>query len=566
MYEYSKQAFGHFPSFLIGWMTMIAGNVTIAMLIVGAIRYLNPGLPELVKIAISIAFILVFNFMAYRGMQTSAVMLVAFGLITIISILGLAIPGLLAFDTANLTPFWTHPWPVTLLTVFLIAETFFGWETATFLAEETKDAERVMPRAMWLGTLLVCLLSLAFVIGALGSVPWQAFGLSKVPLAFLGIHHFGQAYAPLISIMVYLSIIGSVASWIVSAPRLVMSLAEDKLFIHQMAEIHPVHNTPHNAILFQTILTSILVVIGAASYESLLHLLLPIVLLLYVFVIIAFIVLRHTKKDVARPFRLRLGVPLALVLIACILGLLATWTVLDPAALGTLRLAGGFLLFGIPVFLLLSVYYNPEAIIGVTDFFAWGSLVLENVLLPKRVRKEILSIFKHLEEAHILEYGAGVGTLTLRLAEKVGSKGHIIATDLSRHNLRILEKRLQRRHITHVTTIHDPHQVNRVHPEVGEVDIVFSVGMLSYIQDLQKVLKDVHRILPEHGKVCFVEYVDYFRILPNPKWIDDEDTLKELFREAGFSVQIAKMKGIFWNYLFVYGVKTQHAKKGVPYI
>ena len=44
VYEYAKQAFGNFPSFLLGWMSLIAANVTIAMLMVGAIKYVGPFL------------------------------------------------------------------------------------------------------------------------------------------------------------------------------------------------------------------------------------------------------------------------------------------------------------------------------------------------------------------------------------------------------------------------------------------------------------------------------------------------------------------------------------------
>ena len=50
IYEYCKQAYGRFPSFVIGWMTLIAGNITIAMLVVGAITYLLPVDVPLVKI------------------------------------------------------------------------------------------------------------------------------------------------------------------------------------------------------------------------------------------------------------------------------------------------------------------------------------------------------------------------------------------------------------------------------------------------------------------------------------------------------------------------------------
>lgn len=566
VYEYSKQAFGHFPSFLIGWMTMIAGNVTIAMLVVGAIRYLNPGLPDIAKIVVSIAFICAFNYMAYRGMQTSAVMLVAFGIITIGTVVGLTLPGIRSFDMGNLVPFATHPVPVMFLTIFFIAETFFGWETATFLAEETKDAERVMPRAMWMGTLLIGIIVMGFVIVSLANIPWAVFGKSVTPLSDLSVLYFGAGAGAIFSILVYLSIIGSVAGWIVSAPRLIMSLAEDKLFITQLADIHPEYNTPHKAILFQTILTSILVVIGAGSYELLLHILLPIVLILYAAVILAFILMRRTKRDHPRPFRVTAGVPLGLFLLLFMGTLLGVWIVNDPGAFATLRLAAGFLILGIPLYLLLLFYYNPDAIMRATESTAYASLFLEELLLPRRVRREMLSVFRELEEKHVLEYGAGVGTFTLHLAKSVGPKGKVTATDMSKRNLRILGRRLKRRGYAHVTTIHDPHQVNRVHPDVSNADLVFSVGQLGYIQDLQKVLKDLYKILPENGKLCFVEYIDYFRFFPNPKWLDNPDTLKELFKEAGFSVQVVKLRGIFWNYLFIYGEKSEHARRGLPYI
>ncbi len=565
VYEYSKQAFGYFPSFLIGWMTMIAGNVTVAMLVVTAVNYLNPDLPGFLSISISIGFILIFNYLAYRGMQTSAAMLVAFGLITIGSLVALTIPGIFTFSSDLLKPFWVFDLPITLLAIFFIAEQFFGWESATFLAEETKDAERVMPRAMWVAAALISLLVLSFVVVSLGNIPWNVFGSSATPLIDLATLYYGVSVAPIAGIIVYLAVIGTVASWIVSAPRLIMSLAEDKLFIAQFADTHPQYKTPHKAILFQTILSSFLVIVGSGNIDAILHLLMPIVLVLYMAVIIAFLVMRRTKPEQPRPFRLRAGVPLGVLLIATLLALLVGWSVMVPGAIHTLLLVGGFLLLSFPLFLLLSFYYDPGTVIRFTETFAFLSLLLENLLLPKRIRREILSLFRELEQKRVLEYGAGVGTFTLHIAERVGPRGTVIATDLSAKNLSILDRRLRRRGITHVSTLHDPHQVNRIHPSITEVDLIFSVGMLSYIQDLRKVLKDLHRVLPERGKVCFVEYVDFFRLLPNPKFLADEEILKRLFRDEGFSVQAVKVRGLFWNYLFIYGEKSRHARN-VPFI
>ncbi len=566
VYEYTKQAFGHFLSFLFGWMTLVAANITIAMLAVGAVQYLNPAMPQALKVGASILFVFIFNFMAYRGMKTSAFMLVSFGLITLGTLLALTLPGLRHFSLDHLTPFFPTPPSTIFLTVFLIAETFFGWETATFLAEETRDPERTMPKAMWVATLIIAGLSITFVTISIGAYGWQALGASATPLSDLSARYFGEQAVPIISLLVYLSIIGSVAGWIVSSPRLIMSLAQDRLFVHQLAAVHPKYNTPYRAILFQTIITSALIIVGSASYRTLLELLIPLVLLMYSGVIMSFIVLRLKKPDEHRPFRAPGGVWLGLALLLILAALTTTWAVLSPDALHLLTLIASFIIIGIPLFLMLTAYYNPEALIRITSFFAFLSLWFEDLLLPRRVRRHILERFTDLERKHVLDFGAGVGTLTLQLAMRVGPEGKVTATDLSKKNIDILNKRLRKHGFTHVRTIHDPHQVNRLHPSVTDVDVIISVGTLSYLQDLRKVLHDISKVLPHRGGICFVEYVDFFRILPNPKWADNTKELEQIFREEGFLVHIEKLHGLFWNYLIIHGEKRLKSESHVPYV
>ena len=571
VYGYTKQAFGSFTSFLLGWVTLLNLNLAIAVVILNALFYLNPHLNSLLLLGLSIGLVILFNALAYWGMRITSRAIVFIGFVTLATIIVFIVAGLPHFSAANLATPAPQPPPgpfafAILIAAFYTAGMFFGWESATFLAGETKEPEKNMPRAMWLSTIIVAVIILVFTVVALGSVGAGPFGSSNIPFVLLAQSYFGSQFTTFVAILVYLCCMGAVAAWIVTAPRLIMSLAEDKLFIPQFADIHPKHGTPYKAIIFQAIVTILLLIIAQGNADLLTDLLLPLDVAMYVVVLLSFIVLRRRKADQPRPFRVRLGVPIALGLLVTLLGLLGVWIWSFTQAQTALLFDARLLLLGVPVYLLLLFTYNPEAIIRITELFAYGSLWFENILLPKRIRREILLIFKNLEEKRVLEYGAGVGTLTMHLAEKVGPRGRVTATDISAKNIRILEQRLRRRGYTHVTTIHDPHQVNRIHPDVREVDIVFSVGMLSYIQDMQKVLKDIHRILPERGKLCFVEYVDYFRILPNPKWLDDEVALKELFREAGFSVQVAKLHGFFWNYLFIYGEKFKHAEKGLPYI
>jgi len=150
------------------------------------------------------------------------------------------------------------------------------------------------------------------------------------------------------------------------------------------------------------------------------------------------------------------------------------------------------------------------------------------------------------------------------LADEVGPTGKVYAIDFSKKNVKILNKRVIKNGHFHVHIIHDEHIINRVHPEITNVDMIFSVGMLSYIQDLNKVLKEMYDILPDQGKICFIEYMDYFHFIPNPKYLTQKKLLQQVFRQTGFSVRIKKIKGPLWNYSLIYGMKTD--QDDVPFI
>ena len=53
-------------------------------------------------------FIVLFNYVAFRGMKTGSVMLVAFALITLVAVFGIMIPGFIDFNPANFTGWLSH--------------------------------------------------------------------------------------------------------------------------------------------------------------------------------------------------------------------------------------------------------------------------------------------------------------------------------------------------------------------------------------------------------------------------------------------------------------------------
>ena len=560
VYEFSKQSYGKFFSFLMGWFTLIAGNITIAMLTIGAISYLlPPNLPNL-KIAIMIIsalFILLFNIVAYRGMKTSAFMLVTFSFITLGTIFSLIFFSAFNFSPGNFNALFSEKPMIIFLAIFFIAETFFGWESPTFLAGETKNGKKVVPKAIVHGTIIICIITLLFVISGIGSLGVESLASSQTPLSDLAEFHLGSIGRTIFTLLIYLAIIGSVADWVVSAPRLILSMAKDKLFLPQFASIHKKYGTPNKAIIFQCVVSIIFILIGLGSYETLLHLLVPILLIMYSFVMLSVVILRYKKPNLKRHFKVPFGKVGPIIIILFFMALLVTWLFLTNHALSILFKGFGLVLMGIPVYFLLETYYNPKTIKIIDDVLAYLTLLTERISLPLGVRKEIVHLIGNVKGKVILEFGCSVGTLTMHLAEEVGPDGKVWATDISKREVRIAQRRAQKKGHNHITVIQDDEHANRVHPGVPDIHTVVSVGMLGYLQDKEGVLKQINKKLKKGSKICFVDYDKFFDIIPNAEWLTSDDKIKQIFRKAGFRVSVIRKQGFAWKYIYIYGSKIK---------
>ncbi len=569
VYEFAKKAYGRFPSFLVGWVTWLVGSITPAVIIVAALDYLVPDFSLMAKLAIGIVLVILLNLVALKGIEASTALLLFFAFITLGIIIAVIGVGLFKINFSNYTPFFNGPifdgflptknLLLVFVALFYVVETFFGWESATFMAGETKNPQRVIPISLMITSVIVAVLGVLMAFVTLGFIPWQTLIKFTAPLTNISYILFGEFGTVIVNIAIFIALIGSAAGGIVSSPRLLVALAKDKLFIEQLSSIHPRLKTPYKAIIFQTIVTIIILIMAVGDYRSLLSLLVPLALIMYISIIMTVPVLRKKFPEIKRGFRTPFGRVGPVLVSLFYVGIIVVWLFLEPTAFSLFQKIVSFMLFGIPIYLLINMYYNPDLLQRTLNSFAPVSKFFEGFLLPKRIRKDVLDLFSGLQGRRVLEFGSGVGTLTIPLAEKIGPKGHLYAADFSAKNIEILQDRLSKKDIHTVTVLHDEHLISRVHPAIPPVDMIFSVGNLSYIQDLKNILRTMHSLLPENGQICFVEYVDYFwGVIPNQSWLDDWQKLEALFRSIGFSVTIRKRRGLFWNYLYIYGIKSNY--------
>jgi len=327
------------------------------------------------------------------------------------------------------------------------------------------------------------------------------------------------------------------------------------LFLTHFAKIHPKNLTPHRAIIFQTVLTTILVIVGAGSYVTMLHLLVPIVLIAYSFVLLSVVVLRYKKPDLKRYFTVPFGKIGPIIISLFMLFLIYMWLDHTKGSFDILKVALSLIFLGIPLYLLIEMYHSSEAIKKVNERLSYIVLFFESVLFPISARKRVLFMLGNLKNKNVLEYGCSVGTLTRKLSKRVLPKGKVYAFDMIGHNVKVASKHLKKH--KHVKLFHHD-SLKHFRPELKlpKFDALLSTGTLSYVQKPRLVLKHLGEKVKKGGRIVFMDYDNFFHLIPNVSWLGEEKKVKKMFSEAGFKVKIIHKRSILWKYIFIHGEKV----------
>ena len=139
---------------------------------------------------------------------------------------------------------------------------FGGWHMVTYAAEETREPERTIPRALMLGTGVVVVTYLALNSAYLLVLPIDKV-LASTHIAFdATLATAGPGAASAISMLVIVSSFGAMSGIILAGPRVYYAMAEDRLLFASMGAIHPRYRTPYIAIATQAVWSSVLVLTG----------------------------------------------------------------------------------------------------------------------------------------------------------------------------------------------------------------------------------------------------------------------------------------------------------------
>ncbi len=283
LYVWTREAFGEFPGFITGWFYWFSNlpyfaNVLYfggsAALFIGAAGRSDLGASPVYFVAFSLAAVVlvtVVNLVGLNvgkwlhnlgavGMWVASLILITlgamswhrFGMATAVTASSLR-PGLRLQDVI----FWSS-----------MAFAFCGTEAASFMGEEIKDPRRTIPRALLISGTLIASCYFLGTLMTLAALPIDRINGLGGPIAAIAdtaqrLHW--QWLIPVAAVSIAVGQLGSAGSFLAACSRIPFAIGVDRRLPAAFARLHPKWGTPYVALITQSVLAALLILLSQAG-------------------------------------------------------------------------------------------------------------------------------------------------------------------------------------------------------------------------------------------------------------------------------------------------------------
>ena len=387
-YVFFRVLYNDLTAFLYGWTTFIVYQTgSIAAIAVAFAKYfgffitlphLSPALeawqlPLIGNIhpfadiglkLIAISAIMLLAIINYFGVQFGGFVQNVFTFMKIAAIGGIVFLGF-SFGQGSVDhffPLWGSPSSGSLLPAIGVAMiatlwSYDGWNSLTYLAGEVKEPQKIIPRALVIGTIAVIIIYVVTNLAYLYVLPIQEIATSNLVAADMMEKVFSGYGGAIISLCVMISTFGTVNGTSMTTARVYFAMAKDKLFFSGFRNVHPKYKTPGRSLIVQGVWASFLTLTG--TYDQLFTYVIFAGWIFYALGAAAIFIIRKKIPDANRAYRVP-GypyVPIAFVIVA-------TWFVVNTILVQTADSLVGFLLLvvGIPFYLYWKRHMDQEVL------------------------------------------------------------------------------------------------------------------------------------------------------------------------------------------------------------
>jgi APA family basic amino acid/polyamine antiporter len=367
-YNFLSEIYGRAIGFMAGWVSATVGfaaPVALAAMAFGEyFAGVVPGAPPL-ALGLAVAWLVALVHLGGIGLGATfhnVATALKLALIIVLIVAGFAIgtpqPISFAPSAADLDYMTGAPFAVGLVFVMYA---YSGWNAATYIAGEVRDPQRSLPIALISATLVVLALYVGLNAVFLYTTPMEKMA-GEIDIALIaGKHIFGETGGRLVGALICLGLVSTISAMTWIGPRVTQVMGEDLPMLRLFAQKSR-KGVPAFAILFQLGVTTLLLM--TRSFEAVLEFIQFSLAFCSFLAVLGVIVLRLTRPNLERPYRLR-GYPLVPLIFLAVTSFMMYYLVIERPFESLASIAT--MAAGIVVYFLSTATHRPRNALGSTD-------------------------------------------------------------------------------------------------------------------------------------------------------------------------------------------------------
>jgi len=302
-YVFLRESYGPFAGFLYGWtMFVVARTAQVSWLAVTFslyVSYFVPLTPVVAKL-LALTALALFTTINYRGAEAGALVQKSFTFAKLAGLLVIIGAAFLAKPHDATPPPAVAAFPFSQFGIAMIACLlgYDGWVQVSFVAGEIKRPQRNILLALSSGLAICSGVYLLTNVAYLRVLSIPEIAASEHVGATAAERTMGPVGGSLVSLIILISVIGTLNGCFLTSPRIYFAQARDGLFFRKFGEVHPRFRTPAFSIVAQGVWAAVLILSG--SYESLAEYAMFAMWLFYGLMVAGVILLRRKQPDLPR--------------------------------------------------------------------------------------------------------------------------------------------------------------------------------------------------------------------------------------------------------------------------
>jgi APA family basic amino acid/polyamine antiporter len=310
-YIYTTKAFGAFPGFVVGWMNTFDYIVGTSAVSVGFAAYFAyfVGIPATTATIVIVATVwpLILMLLNIKGIKEASGtnnLLVALKIMALVVFIIVGASSLLASGNySNYHPFFPQGFSGVMSGAAIIFFAFVGFNTIAVMAEEVKDPEKNVPRAILFAFAVCTVIYISVSIVAVGIVNWQQLGTSSAPLEFALKTVTGDIFIlQFVAISALFATTSVIMASLMGGSRALFAMARQGVLPKKLALISR-QNVPVFTLLICGIIISAIVLLTDGNLDWLASIFNFGTLLTFFFINLSLLRLRQTMPEVKRSFK-----------------------------------------------------------------------------------------------------------------------------------------------------------------------------------------------------------------------------------------------------------------------